>query len=112
MKERDIMILKTQFNSFKVEYSNKDMKEERRKVLITLMQENLKKRCGKDGGFIECLDGKEHSLTSENVEDLYAIDGSLNADACKNELTEAADFARKDADERNQYGPTKTYPKE
>ena len=44
------------------------------------------------------------------MEDLFAIDGALNAEASKNKLTETADISRKESFEQNKYGPDKTYP--
>ena len=111
MEKSELLKLKAQFNDYKAEYSDKETKEERRKVLIPLMQTNLKERCGKDCGSIMCIDGNEHSLTSDNVEDLYAIDGTLNVEVVKNKVTEFANKARKGANEINQYGPVNTYPK-
>lgn len=111
MDKNEFMRLKVQFNDYKAEYSDKDTKEERRKELIPLMQVNLQERSGKDIGYIKCIDGKEHSLTSDNVEDLYDIDGTLNAEFSKKIMTDVADNARKDANENNQYGPANTYPK-
>lgn len=104
------MVLKKQFDDYKAEFSSKEATDERKKDLIMSMQENLKRRCGKDCTAIACLDGKEHSLTSDNIEDLYAIDGVLSAEASKDEMTESANCARKDITNLNKYGPTNSYP--
>lgn len=110
MEKEEFRRSKKQFDDFKAEYSCRKTTDERKKALIPLMQMNLKERCGKDSGTIVCDDGREHSLTSNNVEDLFAIDGALNAEASKNKLTETADISRKESFEQNKYGPDKTYP--
>lgn len=43
----------------------KETIESRKIILIKMMQENLKKRCGKDCDTIKCLDSKEYYLDSE-----------------------------------------------
>ena len=48
------------FKELKAEYSRKETTESRKKELVKLMQENLKQRCGQDGGTIKCLDGKNY----------------------------------------------------
>lgn len=68
-------MLQKQFNEYKAEFSFVGTTAERKKELIALMQANLRDRCGNVGKTFVCLDGKEHSLGSDNVEDLYAIDG-------------------------------------
>ena len=111
MEKSEIMKLKAQFDNYKAEYSNIETKEERKKELIPFMQANLQKRSGKDEGCIMCIDGKEYSLTSDNVEDLYAIHGTLIAESSQNKVTEVADESREVANERNKYGPDNIYPK-
>ena len=93
MEKEAQKLLKEKFDAYKAEYSQKDTKEERKSELISLMQNNLKERSGKDHGTIDCF-GSEHSLDSTNVEDLYTIDGALNAEYSKKRLTEAAEIAR------------------
>lgn len=111
MEKSEILKLKAQFDDYKAEYSNIETKEKRKKELIPLKQANLQKRSGKDDGNIMCIDGKEYSLTSDNVEDLYAIHGTLIAESSQNKVTEVADESREVANERNQYGPDNIYPK-
>ena len=102
MDKCESMILKDHFCEYKAEYSDKNTKEERKKKLIQMMQTNLKERCGKDCGYIKGLDGKDYSLTSDNVKELYAIDGALNAETSKTKMTENSDIARKSANDCNQ----------
>lgn len=111
MEKSEFLKLKKDFSDYKEEYCNKDTSGERKRELLSLMQTNLKERCGKDSGSISCLDGKEHSLTSEFVEDLYAIDGYINEYYSEDIMTKVADVARKGACDSNQYGPDNPYSK-
>lgn len=99
-----------QFGDLKCEYSQKDTNENRKKELISLMQQNLKGRTGEDSWIIKCIDGKEYSLNSNNVEDLYAIDGTLKNNASQQRLTEVADDTRKAQSDSNKYGSNNPYP--
>lgn len=109
MKKMMLKKLERVFNEYKEEYSHPETTDNRKQALIQLMQENLKERWGKEGDLITCLDGQEYSLKSNIVTDLYAIDGALKAETCSNEMTEIAVISRKEAEERNTYGPAKPY---
>lgn len=100
--------LKT-FEELKAEFSKPETNDHRKKELITLMQENLKKRCGKDCGTIKCLDNKEYSLDSDNPSDLFAIDAKLRAEdfSARNDLF--SEKARTAVLEHNKYGPNNPY---
>jgi hypothetical protein len=97
------------FQELKAEYSRKETTESRKKELVKLMQENLKQRCGQDGGTIKCLDGKNYSIDSNDVSELYAIDFYLNELERKKKVDNISEKARKDAEKENKYSLTKTY---
>ncbi len=97
------------FKELKAEYSRKETTESRKKELVKLMQENLKQRCGQDGGTIKCLDGKNYSIDSNDVIELYAIDSYLNELERKKKVDKISEIARKDAEKNNKYGPQNPY---
>lgn len=97
------------FKELKAEYARKETTESRKKELVKLMQENLKQRCGQDGGTIKCLDGKNYSIDSNDVIELYAIDSYLNELERKKKVDKISEIARKDAEKNNKYGPQNPY---
>lgn len=109
MDKEEIKELKKLFGCYKAEYSNRTTTNERKNTLVSLMKENLKKRNKKNCDTIVCLDRKERSLASTNVEDLYAIDGALNAADSSERLTVIADDIRNEAN-RNLFESANTYP--
>lgn len=103
-------MLEQQFDEYKAEYSRVETTDERKNELIVLMQGNLKRRWGHDNRTISCLDGQDHSLDSENVKDLYAIDGFLKSEEKRNQMSAMCDRARQETQDRNIYGPNNPYP--
>lgn len=102
--------MEKQFDEYKAELARRDTNKERKEKLIALMQENLKERCEHYNGSIVCLDGQEHSLDSENVEDLYAIDGFLRSDEKRTQQSVTGNIKRQQAQSVNKYGPDNPYP--
>lgn len=102
-------MLEQQFDEYKAEYSNFRTRQERKNELIALMQENLKERCGLDICTIACLDEHEYSIESENVEDLYVIDGFLRSEEGRIQLSAIGDIERQQAQDRNKYDPYNPY---
>lgn len=98
------------FEELKAEYSNLETSEERKSILIELMQENLKKRIGGGPTVMKCLDLMEHSVDSDNVEDLYAIDGYLRAKRSEEVMGVLSETARTEVLKKNKYGPNNPYP--
>ena len=93
------------FDELKREYSLTKTTESRRTMLLKLMQENLKKRSGKERGTVMCLDGKECSLESDIVSELYAIDSALKESNNKLKRDEISKKARNKAISQNKYRP-------
>ena len=102
-------MLEEQFNEYKAEYSRIETTEERKSELIVLMQSNLKNRSSQEGCTVDCLDGREYSLDSKNVEHLYAIDAFLRFEKRKNQQSAISDTVRQQAQNRNNYGPNNPY---
>lgn len=97
------------FDEYKREISLSGTTKSRKIELIKLMQENLKQRCGKESGTVKCLNGKEYSLDSENVSELYAIDGAMKESKNREKRDEASKKARAEAVSRNKYNPDNPY---
>lgn len=100
----------TQFAEYKAEYSNKSTTRERQQELINLMQQDLKERNNTGQEIINCLDGKEHSINSNSVNDLYAIDGALRSNDSSQKMDAIANVKREVASNHNKYGPDNPYP--
>ena len=98
------------FNDYRREFSLDNATEVRKTELIKLMQENLKKRIGDGPSFIICLDLLEHSVDSDNVEDLYTIDGYLREKRSEEVMGVLSETARTEALKKNKYGPNNPYP--
>lgn len=99
------------FEEFREEYSLNKTSKSRKMELIKLMRENLKKRCDNNNENIMCLDGNEHSLESENVSELYAIDSALKYAQNSKENNEISDSIREAMLSQNKYTPDSPYPK-
>ena len=97
------------FEEYKREYSLPETEESRKTELLKLMQENLKQRCGKDGGTIKCLDEKNYSLDSDEESELSIIDSYLRELKRKKERDDISEKARTDAEKNNKYGPKNPY---
>lgn len=97
------------FDEYKREFSLPQTTKSRKNELIKLMQENLKQRCDKENGTVKCLNGKEYSLDSENVSELYAIDGAMKESKNREKRDEASQKARAEAESRNRYNPDNPY---
>lgn len=98
------------FVDYKTEYFQQNTTEERKQELILFMQEELRKRNGNKDNTIKCIDNTERSITSNNVEDLIAIDNTLRNNKKKKQASSASDITRKKAEQMNKYGPTHPYP--
>ena len=101
-----------QFDMYKSEYSSPKTTGERKQELIKLMRENLKRRRGEESSVMVCLDAKEHSVDSNCIEDLYAIDTYLREQNSKRERDEFSEMVRTEALKNNKYGPDNPYPKQ
>lgn len=99
-----------QFQKYKGEYSQENTTEDRKTKLISLMQENLRQRLGKGRSSLVCHDEKEHSVESENVSDLYAIDGELNLKNSSAKMNKDSDTIRGGSLSGNKYNPNNPYP--
>lgn len=97
------------FNDYRREFSLGNATEVRKTELIKLMQENLKKRIG-NGPTVMILNSMEHSVDSDKVEDLYAIDGYLRAKRSEEVMGVLSETARTEALKKNKYGPNNPYP--
>ena len=80
------------FQELKAEFSFPETCEDRKKELIILMQENLKQRCDEESGIVKCLDGKNHSLDSDDVGELSVIDSYLRGLERKKERDEISEI--------------------
>lgn len=98
------------FEELKAEYHLTTTTESRKKELIKLMQEDLKQRCGEDCDTVECLDGKDYPLDSDNVSELYAINGTLKETKTRKERDEISETTRAEALSKNNYSPSNPYP--
>lgn len=96
--------LKQEFQQLKAEYS-KNVSE--RNEIIRRMRENLKQRTSEI--VIKGLDGKEHQIESNNVEDLYAIDGALIAQDSAEKITKGGEVMRDAMEQNNKYNPSNPY---
>lgn len=96
--------LKQEFQQLKADYTNNKVE---RMDIIRKMQENLKKRTNLS--IITGLDGKEYQMNSDNVEDLYAIDGALSALESSERITDTGNVLRKNMGLGNKYGPSNPY---
>lgn len=101
-------MLKEEFNQHYSEYFLEKTQEYRKQELVELMQKNLKDRLGTDNTVVG-LDGKEYSVSSENVGDLLAIHRKLISDVSMNTISEIGERKRKDAEDTNKYGPNNPY---
>lgn len=99
-----------QFQEYKGEYSQENTTEDRKTELISLMRENLRQRLGEGRSSLPCRDGKEHSVESENVSDLYAIDGELNLRNSSAKMNKNSDTIRGELLSGNKYNPDNPYP--
>lgn len=99
-----------QFQEYKREYSLINTTKERKKELISLMRENLRQRLGEGRSSLLCLDGKEYSVDSESVSDLYAIDGMQNQIDSSAKMNKVSDTMRKESLSRNKYNPGNPCP--
>lgn len=98
---------KQQFQDLKNKYTN-NMNE--CKNLIVQMQKNLKKRT--PNNTVKCLDGKEYQIDSNNVEELYAIDGALSAKESSETMTQVGNNICRQMERYNKYTPSHPYPEE
>lgn len=99
-----------QFQEYKREYSLINTTKERKKELISLMRENLRQRLGEGPSSLLCLDREEYSVDSENVSDLYAIDGMLNQIDSSAKMNKVSDTMHKESLSRNKYNPGNPCP--
>jgi len=98
------------FQKYKSEYHQQTTTSDRKEQLISLMQENLKARLGGKSDSVLCLDGRYHSICSDKVEELYAIDAKLNNVASSDKMSSIADTFRRQSTSPNTYGPENPYP--
>lgn len=101
-------MLKDLFDEDCKEYFSKETPEDRKQELVELMQKNLQERLETDNTVVG-LDGKEYSVSSENVSDLLAIHRKLINDVSMNTISEIGERKRKDAEDTNKYGPNNPY---
>lgn len=97
------------FQNYKRVYALETTPEITKQHLLQLMKTNIKQRFGQEQDVIT-IDGQEYSINSDNVEDLYAIDGFLSYEESKNQMLAIGDRARQQAQDRNNYGPNNPYP--
>lgn len=95
--------LKEKFQQLKNEYTN-NMNE--RENIIVKMQENLKQRTTNE--IVKCLDENEYRTDSDNVEELYAIDGALSQQASADKMTRIGEEQRQHL-KNNKYTPDNPY---
>lgn len=101
-------MLKDEFEKDCEKYFLKEMSEDQKQTLFKSMQQNLRDRLGTDYTVVG-LDGKEYSVSSENVSDLLAIHRKLINDVSMNTISEIGERKRKDAEDTNKYGPNNPY---
>ena len=89
-------------------YFSKETAKDQKQKLFKSMQQNLRDRLGTDNTVVG-LDGKEYSVSSENVSDLLAIHRKLINDVSMNTISEIGERKRKDAEDTNKYGPNNPY---
>lgn len=82
--------------------------EDQKQKLFKSMQQNLRDRLGTDYTVVG-LDGKEYSVSSENVSDLLAIHRKLINAVSMNTISEIGERKRKDSEDTNKYGPNNPY---
>lgn len=105
-------MLENQFDGYKGEFSSPKTTDERKVELISLMRTNLKERSKQNSGFVDCLDGQKHSLDSNEVTDLYAIDGALKYKQKAEQRELLSEKIRNTQLERNLYDKDNPYPRE
>lgn len=103
------MELQKQFNELKANYSMQGISDEDKRSLVVEMQNNLKGRLGQEISSCFGLDEKMHYLDSENVEDLYAIDGALRAQKKEFENLHKSAIFHESATKQNKYSPSNPY---
>lgn len=96
------------FEKLKAEYSQLGTTSQRQEELICLMQKHLQSIC--DSDTVECFGGRIYSTSSNNVEELYEIYGTMRLRASQNKMTEAGNDARQKDFQQNKYGPGNQYP--
>ena len=101
-------MLKDEFENDCEKYFLKEMSEDQKQTLFKSMQQNLRDRLGTDYTVVG-LDGKEYSVSSENVSDLLAIHRKLINDVSMNTISEIGKRKRKDSEDTNKYGPNNPY---
>ena len=101
-------MLKDLFDKDCKKYFSKETLEDQKQKLFKSMQQNLRDRLGTDNTVVG-LDGKEYSVSSENVSDLLAIHRKLINDVSMNTISEIGERKRKDAEDTNKYGPNNPY---
>ena len=101
-------MLKDLFDKDCKKYFSKETSEDQKQKLFKSMQQNLRDRLGTDNTVVG-LDGKEYSVSSENVSDLLAIHRKLINDVSMNTISEIGERKRKDAEDTNKYGPNNPY---
>ena len=101
-------MLKDEFENDYKKYFSKETPEDQKQKLFKSMQQNLRGRLGTDNTVVG-LDGKEYSVSSENVSDLLAIHRKLINDVSMNTISEIGERKRKDAEDTNKYGPNNPY---
>lgn len=101
-------MLKDLFDEDCERYFSKETPEDQKQKLFKSMQQNLRDRLGTDNTVVG-LDGKEYSVSSENVSDLLAIHRKLINDVSMNTISEIGERKRKDAEDTNKYGPNNPY---
>ena len=99
--------LQVEFQQLKADYSNNRKEHD---DIIHKMQTNLKKRTNKTN--ILCLDGKTYQINSDKVEDLYAIDGILSAEAPSQNMTNIGNDSRERMEQVNKYSSSNLYNKQ
>lgn len=97
------------FQNYKRVYALETTPETTKQHLLQLMKINIKQRFGQEQDVIT-INGQEYSLNSDNVEELYAIDGFLSSEECRNQMSAMCNRARQEAQDRNIYGPNNPYP--
>lgn len=99
-----------EFKKLYSEYFSEKTRGYRKQELVELMQQNLRERLGTDKTVVG-LEGKEYSVSSENVSDLLAIHRKLINDVSMNTISEIGEKKRKEAEDTNSYGPNNPYYK-
>lgn len=98
------------FEELKAAYSDPNIDEDRKELLIQRMQENLKERCRDGRDSVLCLDGIERSISTFDAENLFAIDGALNSEDKIRTTSDVGERARDYMESLNKYGPNNPYP--